>query len=177
MNLRPLNRADLRAVAANMRSSDRREIFATRFDENPELLAEECLASFSLGAIIADKDGAPIAAIGAFEMWPGVWSVWMFATEGWPRVALSATRFVKRKLAPALRALGLHRAECRSSADHDSAHRWLRHLGAEIEAEYRDFGKNCETFIGFVWRNENVREPVQDTETAKDQNAGSPAKG
>jgi hypothetical protein len=177
MTLRPLNRADLTAVAANMRAADRSEIFATRFDEDAELLAEECLASDSLGAILADRDGIPVAAIGAWEMWPGVWSVWMFATPSWPKVALSATRFVKRKLQPALLALGAHRAECRSSATHCNAHRWLHCLGAEIEAEYRDFGKNREIFIGFVWRKENVLKSVQESETAQDRKAGGPAKG
>lgn len=102
--------------------------------------------------MIAGRDGAPVAVIGALETWPTVWSVWMFATDRWPEVAVDATRFARRRLAPALLELGLRRAECRSSATHHAAHRWLAHLGARREAEYPDYGRNGETFIGFIWR-------------------------
>ena len=164
MNLLPLSFDAVLAVARDMRAADRREIFATRWDDDQESLALECVNACCIGAVIAGRDNAPIAAIGAVELWPTVWSVWMFATDRWPEVALDATRFVKQRLIPALLDLGLRRAECRSSIAHGQAHRWLEYLGARREAEHRDYGKNGETFIGFHWRAEDVRKSLQATE-------------
>jgi hypothetical protein len=92
----------------------------------------------------------PVAALGGIEMWPGNWSVWMFATDRWPEVAREATRFAQKTLLPVLLRLGLRRGECRSALEHEVAHRWLIFLGARIEAIYPAFGKGGETFVGFV---------------------------
>ena len=166
MKLLPLDFETVLAVAQDMRRADRQEIFATRWDDNPATLAQDCVGAGCIGAVIAGRDGAPICAIGATEMWPRVWSVWMFATDRWHEVALDATRFVKERLIPTLLDLGLRRAECRSSAMHTQAHRWLEYLGARRETEHLDYGKNGESFIGFYWRAEDVRKSLQET---KDQ--------
>lgn len=161
MNLRALTRDALLDVASAMRAPDRREIFATRFDENAAALVDDLLAGDPIGAVIAARDGTPVAAIGGTEMWPGLWSLWMFATDRWPEVAHDATRFARTELWPALRALGLRRGECRSAADHVMAHRWIRHLGGVQESIHPAFGKGGETFIGFViyGEAEHVRDP------------------
>lgn len=164
MNLLPLEFETVLAVARNMRAADRQEIYATRWDEDAEALAADCVTGCSIGAVIAARDGAPVAVIGAMELWPTVWSVWMFATDHWPKVALAATRFVRRHLTPALLDLGLRRAECRSCSTHKQAHRWLEYLGAQREAEHADYGKNGETFIGYYWRAEDVRKSLQEAE-------------
>ena len=150
MPLRALNLPDVWAVAQEMRAADRREIFATRFDEDALALAEDIIASEPVGAIVAAADGAAVAALGGIEMWPGIWSLWMFATDRWPEVAKETTRFARRVLWPALLRLRLKRGECRSALEHETAHRWLRFLGGEIEAIYPAYGKGGETFIGFV---------------------------
>lgn len=158
MAWRALNVKDLLAVARQMRASDRREIFATRFDDNIVDLVAELMAGDPLGAIIPARDGAAVAAIGASEMWPGNWSVWMFATDRWPEVAGAATRFALGRLRPALLGLKAHRAECRSMRDHPVAHRWLVRLGAQAEAVYPGFGRHGETFIGFVFHASDIQE-------------------
>jgi hypothetical protein len=150
MTLRPLNREDLIAVAETMRAADRHEVFATRFDEDPVLLADDLLAGDPVGAVIAAADGAAVAALGGTEMWPGMWSLWMFATDRWPEVARATTRFAKCTLWPALLQLGLRRGECRSASNHAVAHRWLRHLGGVPESIHPAYGKGGECFIGFV---------------------------
>lgn len=150
MGIRALNHADLLTIGEGMRLADRREIFATRFDDDVAALIMDLLESEPIGAVIAGKDNAPIAALGGIEMWPGNWSVWMFATDRWPEVAKETTCFVRRILWPALLRLGLRRGECRSALDHEVAHRWLRFLGAEVEAIYPAFGKGGEAFVGFV---------------------------
>lgn len=151
MAWRPLNVDDLLGIARNMRDSDRREIFATRFDNDIASLVTDLLASDPLGGIMLTQDGAAVAAIGASEMWPGNWALWMFATDRWPEVAMEATRFARGTLQRALLGLGGRRAECRSIDGHFIAHRWLGRLGAEAEAVYPGFGRNGETFIGFVF--------------------------
>lgn len=150
MAVRALNHADLLAIGEGMRDADRREIFATRFDEDVGLLVADLMESDPIGAVIAADDGTPVAALGGIEMWPGNWSVWMFATDRWPDVATETTRFARRILWPVLQRLGLRRGECRSALAHEVAHRWLIFLGAEIEAIYPAFGKGGESFVGFV---------------------------
>jgi hypothetical protein len=172
MPIRGLNRDDLIAIAGNMRACDRREIFATRFDENADLLVDDLLAGDPLGAIVTGAGGTPIAVLGATEMWPGLWSVWMFATDRWPEAAREATRFARRRMWPALLDLGLRRAECRSAADHPTAHRWLRHLGGRIESIHPAYGKGGETFFGFVIYGERNVCSTQATKNQEAHNGG-----
>lgn len=148
-------------VAAEMRPRDRQEIFATRFDDGENIeslhdLAGQLLAHSRFGAIAVGEDGVAAAAVGAAEMWPGVWSVWMFATDAWPRHYLRVTAFIRRQLIPALLAAGARRAECASLASYHSAHRWLTYLGARPEAYLTAYGKNGEDFILFCWRRDHV---------------------
>lgn len=151
---RPLTLDDLLAIARSMRAADHHEIFATRFDDDPVALVDDLMAGDPIGAILA-ADDAPVAALGATEMWPGNWSVWMFATDRWPLVARATTRLARTVLGPALRHLGGRRAECRSAAQHSQAHRWIRHLGGRVEAVYPAYGRAGETFIGFVFKGEH----------------------
>jgi hypothetical protein len=154
--LLPLTEAAVLHVARHMRSCDRREIFATRFDEDAAALAGELVAVSRFG-IAAATDGVPAAALGYVECWPGFWTGWMFATDAWPMVAGALTRFARRALMPALVEAGAHRCECKSIADNDAAHRWLSMLGARAEAVHPDFGRNRETFVTFAWRLDHVR--------------------
>ncbi|WP_320500933.1 hypothetical protein [Dongia rigui] len=168
--MKPLTRDALLSVAAGMRAPDRHEIFATRFDEDVAALVADLAEGHPVGAVMAAADGTPVAVLGGTEMWPGLWSLWMFATDRWPEVARAATRFAKRELWPALLALGLRRGECRSAAQHTMAHRWIRHLGGVQESIHPAFGKGGETFIGFViyGETEHVRHP----ETSQQEQCG-----
>jgi hypothetical protein len=154
--------ATVEAIARAMRVSDAREIWATRWNENPTALAREVVRWSRIGAVAAAGDGTPVAAIGGVEGWPGVWQVWMFATARWPEVALGTTRWARRSLMPALLAAGVHRAECRSLAENEASHRWLTSLGARAEARHVGYGKNREDFITFAWRRDDVHfQPAQ----------------
>ena len=156
--LLPLTEASVMAVARAMRAADRREVFATRFDDDPDSLARDLVAISRIGAVVA-HDGRPVAAMGAIECWPGMWSVWLIATDDWQLVARATTRWARHALETVLPAAGAHRCECRSIADHETAHRWLTHLGAHAEAVHPGFGRNRETFITFAWRFDHVRNP------------------
>lgn len=148
----PLVYNDAFYVAQRMRAADRKEIYATRWTDAPEDLARDvCMCgefAWTLGL-----GGEPICCLGALALWPGVWSVWMFATDRFGEIGLSATRFVRQAMIPALTKTGAHRAECRSLAGHRRARAWLELLGARLEGREYVYGKNRERFVTYVWEN------------------------
>jgi hypothetical protein len=151
MYFRGINRKDVSFIAENLRKSDKMEVFATRWTENGDDLADAILSYGDFGWIACSDDHVPVAAFGAVPMWNGVWSVWMFSTDRWPEVSISVTRFIKKIMTPALEESGYHRAECRSLAENTVSHKWLEMLGASKESEVRNYGRNGETFYIFSW--------------------------
>jgi len=136
----------LRHVAQNMRDWDRREIFATRWNDNPDDLAATIM-KLPGPAWLAWRDGQPVAAIGALECWPGVWSPWCFGTHHFGQVALLLTRLGKRAIIPLVRARGGHRLEVKSLDGHVDAQAWLeRAFGFRHEAAHPGYGRGGETF-------------------------------
>lgn len=149
VRLSPLEPEAVRCVADRMRPADRREIYATRWTDEPTDLVDSCMFSGQYGWVAGLE--RPIAALGAIPMWPGAWSVWMFATDEFRQIRIGLTKFVARTMIPGLRASGAIRAECRSIADHEEAHRWLEVLGAHREAVLEHYGKRGESFFLYVW--------------------------
>ena len=146
----PLERDAVAFVAQRMRARDREEIFATRWNDDAGAVASETVA-FSRFGCVAWSAELPVAVVCAIPMWPAVWSVGMYATDRWPSVAPSVTRWIRRVLIPGLTAAGAHRAECRSLATHDASHRLLERLGAMREAVLSGYGRNREDFFLYVW--------------------------
>jgi len=142
-------------IIQNLRERDKQEIFATRWGDDLEELVQDIqgYGEFQWTAVL---DGTPVAIIGACPMWPGVWSVWAFGTEDWPKVVLKLTRHARQAMIPALHEQGAHRAECRALKVHEDACRWLELLGAHKEAELAGFGRQREDFILYVWSRNNV---------------------
>lgn len=151
VSIRPAALRDLSWVAAFMRDIDRREVFALMADDNPLALAAR-LNVVAEQAWCAHWQGRPVAAFGAAPNGPYVADVWLFASDDWPRVMLSVTRFILRQLMPDLAAAGYRRAQCQSSIEHPAAHAWLSRLGAVREGEHPLRGRRGETFITFAWR-------------------------
>lgn len=149
MKLASLSQPALAFIARNMRAEDRREIMANRWGDDEAELVEQCLQGGAFAWVVGLDE--PIAAIGAYPLWPGVWSVWMFATDDFPRIGIRLTRWVRRVMIPALRDSGCHRAECHSIEGHRVAHRWLESLGARHEATLRCYGREGEDFRVYSW--------------------------
>lgn len=147
--LREAAYSELRFVAQNMRAADRKEIFATMWNDDPDMLSKNCLNT-SAGMSWTMGKNVPIAAVGAFPCWPGVWSVWMFATDRFPEVGLSMTKFIKKRMIPAIWNHA-HRAQCHSIYDHADAHKWLESLGAQRESVLKAYGKGGEDFYCYTW--------------------------
>lgn len=144
-------------VARNMRDMDAKELFATRYEDDPDALAMDMMTRWGPMWWIAGnaETRRPIAVIGATERWPGMWQVGMFATDEFGQIGLGLTRWVVRRMIPTIRETpsGVRRAEAYSIEGHDVAHRWLEMLGAVREPLPLDgYGKGGETFHKFVWR-------------------------
>lgn len=151
----PLEADAVAFVAARMRAADRAEIFATRSDGDASRIAAETMAYARVGCVASwvgeGWDVEPVAVVCAIPLWPGVWSVGMYATDRWPLVARRVTRWIARSLMPDLVAAGAHWAECRSLETHATAHRWLERLGAHHEATLAAYGRGGETFFLYAW--------------------------
>jgi hypothetical protein len=157
MRIARINYPDLLYVADNMRDMDKNEIFATRWDENPESLVDSIMKYGDFGWVVGSEDGIPIAAFGAIPIWPGSWQVWMFATDRWNEVSTQVTKFIKRVMIPAIVDAGWNRAECKSIEDHPTAHRWLEMLGATHEHTLACFGKDGQAFRLYSWTKDTFK--------------------
>lgn len=145
----PLSVPAVASIAWRMRPADWREITAMVELEDPDIWAERIVPASRFGAVVLWRD-TPTAALGAVQVRPGVFSLWMFATPDWPSVALATTLWCRRVLERELLAAGAHRVECQSIAEHQVAHAWLRQFGLAPESWMPGFGKRGETFITFA---------------------------
>jgi len=139
-------------VALHMRERDRAELFANRWDDSALGVAESTIAIKDQGLLyVGWLEDTPVVVYGARPIWPGVWTVYAYATDDFPRIGGYVTRHIRRAMMPGLLLMGAHRAQCYSLASHDVAHRWLTALGASRDARLPAFGKNGEDFILFSW--------------------------
>lgn len=146
--------AEIRAVALAMRKRDLAEFSAvSRADTREELavvLAERYAHRDDVLCVSTD-DGTPVCIGATLELRPNVMSLLFFATDSFGAVAFPLTRFVRQNLFPRYEAIGVHRFEAVSMADHGPAHRWLRALGLQPETgPLLNYGKRGEAFIQFV---------------------------
>jgi RimJ/RimL family protein N-acetyltransferase len=137
-------------VAFRMRERDRREIFANRWDDDPLSVANDAVKmGWQVGWTAGLED--PIAAFGCLQMWPGVWSMWLFATDNFRQIRISMTRLIVRDIVPMLFDAGAHRLEARSMEGHHEAQRWLEVIGAKREATLKGYGRAGEDFHVYAW--------------------------
>lgn len=160
MTLGPVEYEPLTYIVGNMRALDRAEVFATSYPmpEDSDTSDDGMMVRQSLDAatrrgigFIAYCGSEPCAVIGLTMMWPGVASVWMYATDNFPKIALELTRWAKTAIYQAMTDANIHRAQCWSLSGHGVAHRWLRHMGATEECVSPGYGRGGETFHLFGW--------------------------
>jgi hypothetical protein len=142
-----------------MRDSDRAEIFATQWTDNPDELVNSVLNSgaFRWGAYI---DGLPVAMIGAVPRWPGSWQAWAFGTRDWRHVAYTLTKHVRRFMLPALTNAGAWRVDAYALEAHTQSNKWLRALGATPGKPLEMWGKHGETFVSYTWLRKDNTAPA-----------------
>ena len=152
MKVYPAQYMDIAHVVCSMRAADRREVFAGRFDETNAGLVqdlEDAKPFFFALLCLADDDGTPVALIGGRLRWPGVASILMIATDDWPRIALAATRWVKRVAIPKIVDPVCHRSQCEAWEGNLVSLRWLSRLGYSVEGRLEAYGKNREGFLQY----------------------------
>ena len=140
-----------------MRERDRTEIYALRWNDDPETLIRALLPACGAMTWIWELDGVPVSIQGTFPVHPGLWQAFAFGTDSWSRVVLDMTRHSRRFIMPALLRAGFRRCECRALASHVDSRKWIIALGAKEEAVLQDYGRAGEAFVSYVWRPEDVR--------------------
>lgn len=145
--------ADVAAVARGMRDVDVMEFLATSTAVDRDALAAELLQRYGGrdDLIVARLGADPVGIGGLIEHRPNVVTLLFFATDAFPAVALALTRFIARRLFPAVRAAGVHRIEALSHGERQDAHRWIGLLGLQHEATLRGYGRGGEAFEVFAW--------------------------
>lgn len=144
-------------IIRNLRQRDRDELYALRWDDDPDALLESVMSYAGAMSVIWELDGVPVAAQGAAPIRPGVWGIWCFGTDKWPLVLLSMTKHAKQFIVPALLGAGFHRAEAHSMASHTDARAWIEFLGGQQESVQVGAGRGGEDYITYVWTPDNVR--------------------
>lgn len=149
-------------ILRNLRQSDADELYAQRWDRDPDSYA---LVVDSLPTSMCDvfwHQGEPASLIGAYPLWPGVWSVFAFGTDKWDKCVVSLTKHARRFLMPAIYNSGFHRAQAWSVTSHTRAHRWMvRCLGARHEATHVGWGAGGEDFHCFMWDRPAVKAMIR----------------
>ncbi len=153
MIVRQAQFSDIANVVYSMRTADRHEVMAARFVEDDGELVRDLWAGaqfcFALLALCRN-DGFPVAIIGGRLRWPGVASIIMIATDDWPKIALAATRWVKRVAIPDIVDPICHRSQCEAWEDNAVSLRWLQALGYRVEGRLEGYGKNREAFLQYA---------------------------
>lgn len=144
---------DVVDVAYRMRERDYLEFTALSDTDSPAELARRLGARYGRSgqAICAHHDDKPVAIGEMVIARPGVATLMFFATDDFPKIAISATRFIKWELFPRYREHGIHRIEAVSLEGYDETHRWLQTLGLAQEAVMPGYGRRAETFRQFAW--------------------------
>lgn len=147
----PVSEDRLRYVITHMRERDHKEIYALRFDEDPERFLASQMWIMGDMCRIWERNGVPVAVQGVIPAWPGVWHMFAYGTDEWPKVVLSMTRWAWGIVIPAMSRMA-HRVEARAMATHTESRRWIESFGAKQEAVLREYGKNREDFVLYVWK-------------------------
>lgn len=143
----------VRHVAENMRAKDIEEFLAVSHCETHADLVEmlvERYADHPHGFCFQHDDTEPVGLVVMCFMRPKVVTLSFFATDRFPEIAISVTRFATRKLFPTYMGAGVHRIECASIEGYAHAHRWIQMLGMDAEGRFPGWGKNGEAFHQFA---------------------------
>lgn len=150
-----------------MCSLDCAEIYATRSERDPDIIAHEAL--LAPHSYVYSREGIPLAAFGVFEIWPNVWSVWMFTTDAFTGGGEIVRQF-RHVIAPAMLSAGCHRVQCDSLIEHWKAHEFIKRFGGRAEFTMRGYGRYREDFIRFYWDRASLQAQVPKLRLAR--NAG-----
>lgn len=155
--MQPITFGAIQYICLNMRERDRAEIYGMRSHDNPIWLSHEVLAYAAKGwARIAYDGTRPVSIAGATPMWSGVWTIWAFGTDDWPKGVVDLVRWTRNELKPWLLHHGAHRVQCESRFDHTEAHTLLERFGARRECTLSGYGRDGADYYLYAWRKADV---------------------
>jgi hypothetical protein len=141
-------------VSLKMRERDFKELSAVNFDMTREELASslaERFGSFPF-AFSFCLDDEPVCIWVGITTHPGVWSIGLWATPKFPKIAKFVTKMCVTHIFQAIMETGCHRIECKSIVGYNAVHKWLLFLGfRQSEHKLEKYGKNGEDFLIFEW--------------------------
>jgi hypothetical protein len=132
--------AFVRHIAERIRDKDVEEFLAVMHHDTREELVEGLVKRYTdhpHGFCFLHDDGEPVGLVVMIFARPNVATLTFFATDRFPEIAISVTRFATRTLFPTYMAEGVHRIECASIEGYSHAHRWIQMLGMNEE------GRQC----------------------------------
>jgi RimJ/RimL family protein N-acetyltransferase len=148
----PITHEGLTYITRHLRSRDREEIFALRWDDNETTFVNWMLSFTGRMCWMFSVEGTPVSVLGVFPARPRVWEAFAFGTDAWSQVILSMTKQARRYIVPGLMRAGVHRCECRALATHTDSRRWLLSIGFYEEATLKQLGRDGQDYVSYVFR-------------------------
>jgi hypothetical protein len=130
---------DLAYVASWMSPVDRMELGVTRDADDYLSLAADSERSL-IHKVALDHACVPIFAFGAHPNGVAAAHVWGYKTRQGTRAIKAVTRYLRDKMIPDLRAIGVNRANCYVHQDNHGSRLWLSRLGFKPQATPGDIG-------------------------------------
>ncbi len=145
-------------ILKHMRPQDRQEILATEFDDDLKRIAIKFAQGCDMAWVFCDGDGKAVAFLGGVKLWPNAGQVGFVATDDWPKVALSVSRWLYQNKLFILRHYGLKHVFCFMHSQYKQNAKWLKWLGFEAKGQLDGFGKNGEdlTMMSLCGKGENT---------------------
>lgn len=155
VSVAPATLRDATYVVANMRASDRREVYCQLPDGMDDMKVGYWLLMSSEAYAVRWTDGRgrehPVLFFGVQPMNAVALVVWALGTKHAWRGIPAATRFMQDVVVPAKIAAGYRLMEARSIEGHTQAHRWMEGTGARRIGEPFEYGRDGELFHLFRW--------------------------
>ena len=146
-----VERGGLSYIVHHMRSRDRREIFALRWNDDEDQLVDDLLRITGDLWKMWSVDGEPVAVNGVVPVRPGVVVAGAFGTAKWRMTLKDMTRWSQGFVIPALRTSSFHRGEAYVLAANTDSRRWIELLGGEVECLLKGYGRQREDFLLYAW--------------------------
>jgi hypothetical protein len=143
--------AALAHIVRNLRPRDRREIFALRWHDDEDQLVREIFGVAGALWRVWCLDDEPVSINGVIPVRPGVVIAGAFGTMKWRSTVKQMTQWSRDYVIPTLHHAGFHRGEAYVLAENTDSRKWIEHLGGEIEAVLKGYGRGREDFILYTW--------------------------
>lgn len=161
MFVRRTHPAEILDICADLRPSDRDEILATSFSDDPvehgRVIASGLDRAVMSYTLCSDR-AEPIAFVGGWIIAPGVATAAMFATPALSEIARPAFLFCRDRLFRDAIPRTFRRVECRALESNAVARRWMKALGFVEEGRLVALGKRGESFVQCAWVNPSIRQ-------------------